>query len=76
VSGHSWVKFLRVEMNAGDHIAPHEHRRHTVLYYPQAADPVIVTPGAGCLVYLSPGTTHEVPKVDRPRVSFAMLVDE
>ena len=75
VKGDSWVKFLRVEMQAGDHIAAHEHRRHTVLYYPQAADPIIVTPGAGCIVYLSPGTTHEVLTVDRPRISYAMLVN-
>ena len=76
VEGHSWSKFLRVELGPGDTIPAHEHRRHTVLYYPQAADPVIVTPGAGSLVYLSPGTTHAVPLVDRPRVSYAMLVDE
>lgn len=76
ITGDSWSKFMRVELKAGDTIPAHEHRRHTVLYYPQAADPIIVTPGAGSLVYLSPGTTHAVPNVDRQRISFAMLVDE
>ena len=76
VKGDSWDKFIRVELDPGDHIAPHEHREHTVLYYPMSADPIIVTPGAGSLVYLSPGTTHEVPDVSRPRVSFALLVYE
>ncbi len=75
LSGNDWTKFMRVELIRGDTIPPHEHRRHTVLYYPQAADPIIVTPCAGALVYLSPGTTHAVPVVDRPRVSYAMLID-
>ena len=75
IKGDSWAKFIRVELGPGDTIPAHAHKRHLVMYYPQQADPIIITPSAGSLLYLSPGTLHAVPVVDRDRLSYAMLVE-
>lgn len=66
-------KFIRVDMTPGDVIKQHKHRHHAVLYYPQPADPIIIHPLAGTLLYMPPDTLHEVPPVAKVRQSFAML---
>ena len=61
--GHSWDKFLTVYLRPGEDIPAHQHKRHTMLWYPD-----------GSLTYLLPGITHEVPRVTVERLSVAMLV--
>ena len=75
-TGTDWHKFMAVELEPGGVIKPHKHAHHTVLYYPEEAEPVIVTPQPGTLLYLPPGTLHQVPRVQRRRVSYAMLMDK
>ena len=72
--GNDFDKFLRVEMQPGDNISEHAHKRHTVLYYPQRAEAVIIKPEAGTMLYLAPGTLHEVPTTRNARTSIAMIV--
>jgi len=67
-------KFMTVRMQPTNRISAHKHVYHTVLYYPELAEPVMVTPQPGTMLYLPPGTTHEVPPVKRERISIAMLV--
>lgn len=79
-TGHQWDKYLTVYLKPGQDIPAHEHKRHAVLWYPQATAVVIegesIQVGAFSLVYLKPGTTHEVPRVTVERLSVAMLVSE
>jgi len=67
-------KFMQVDLSPGQNIKAHKHAHHAVLYYPDNADPVIVTPEAGTMIYMPPGTVHEVPAVLTARTSIAMLV--
>ncbi len=76
VPGRDWYKFMEVTLKKGERIGPHKHVYHTVLYYPEAACPVIVTPEPGTILYLPPGTQHEVPAVKKPRISIAMLIEK
>lgn len=76
LEGHNHYKFMTVRMLAGDRISKHKHAYHTVLYYPEHAGPVIVTPTPGTLLYLPPGTLHEVPVTKRERLSIAMLISD
>jgi uncharacterized RmlC-like cupin family protein len=69
-------KFMTVAMNAGDCIKAHRHAHHLVMYYPVDAGPIIVTPTAGTMLYLPPGTLHEVPVVKKDRLSVAMLFNK
>lgn len=69
-------KFMTVGMNKGDRIGPHAHAHHLVLYYPVQAGPIILTPEAGTMLYLPPGTQHEVPVVKKDRLSVAMLFNK
>ena len=66
-------KFMTVTLEPGANIKPHKHKHHAVLYYPELAEPVIITPQPGTMLYLPPGTVHHVPRVQRRRVSIAML---
>ena len=74
--GEHWFQFMAVEMQPGENIKAHAHRQHLVLYYPEAAGPVIVTPEPGTMLYLPIGTRHEVPPVKSARLSIAMLIEE
>ena len=74
LDGIDWYKFMTVRMLAGANIKAHKHQHHAVLYYPELAEPVIITPQPGTMLYLPPGTVHEVPPVKRERVSIAMLM--
>jgi hypothetical protein len=57
-------KFLSVLLRPGQEIAPHKHRRHAMLWYPD-----------GAIRYIAPGTVHGVLRVTVQRLSVAMLVD-
>ena len=78
VSGQQWDKFLTVYLKPGADIPAHQHKRHAVLYYPEATKVVIgsepVDLGRGEMLYLPPGTLHSVPRVTAKRLSVAMLV--
>ena len=63
LAGTSWDKYLTVYLKPGQDIPAHEHRRHTMLWYP-----------SGELTYLVPGITHSVPRVTVERLSVAMLI--
>lgn len=76
VPGDAWFQFMEVTMQPGENIKAHQHRQHLVLYYPEAAGPVIVTPEPGTMLYLPIGTRHEVPPVKSARRSIAMLIEE
>lgn len=75
-NGDDWDKFIAVLLQPGENVKPHKHVYHTVLYYPESCDPVVFTPTSGAMVYLPPGTEHEVPPVENARISVAMLVKE
>ena len=62
VNGIDYEKLMIVTMNKGDSIDNHQHAEHTVLFFPENADPVVVTPTAGMMIWLPPGTLHEYPK--------------
>ena len=66
-------KFMIVNLDPGGVIKAHKHKHHAVLYYPEVAEPVIITPQPGTMLYLPPGTIHQVPRVSRQRISIAML---
>ncbi len=74
-SGQDWYKFMVVNLEPGKNIKQHKHKHHLVMYYPKPADPIIIHPMAGTMLYLPPGTLHEVPPVSRGRISIAMLMD-
>ncbi len=74
IPGDEWDKYIAVLLSPGEKITTHAHKRHTMLYYPEDCDPVLITPKAGTMVYLPCDTFHEVPKVQRARLSMAMLV--
>ncbi len=63
LTGTSWDKYLTVYLRPGQDIPAHEHRRHTMLWYPD-----------GSLTYLVPGITHSVDRVTVERLSVAMLI--
>ena len=80
VEGDSWDKFMTVLLQPGDQIKLHSHKRHTLLFYPEVCEPLLVGstclfPGAGTVIYIAPGVEHGVPFIKkRPRLSIAMLV--
>ena len=82
VPGNKWDKFMTVLLQTGQQIPHHHHKRHTILFYPEDADPAIINgnlihPQAGEIIYLEPGIPHSVPVVRvGPRLSVAMLVSE
>jgi len=75
VHGEGWYKFMEVTLKAGENIKAHKHKHHLVMYYPEEAEPIIITPEPGTMLYLPPGTLHEVRPTQRPRLSIAMLID-
>lgn len=76
LDGIDWFKFMTVRLLAGEIIKAHKHNHHLVLYYPEPAEPLLITPQPGTMLYLPPGTTHEVPPIQRERLSIAMLIDK
>jgi hypothetical protein len=76
VPGDAWWKYMSVEVDPGGYIKSHKHRQHLVMYYPDEAEPIIVTPQPGTMLYLPVGTYHEVPPVKRLRFSRAMLIED
>ena len=72
--GSDYDKFMTVTLEPGECVPIHHHQRHTILYYPGYAEPVIITPRMGTIIYLPPLTDHEVPAVTQQRHSVAMLV--
>lgn len=72
--GGNCKKMLLVQLGPGERIGRHRHKEHTVLYYPSDAAEIVIKPAAGMMIYLPPGTVHQVPKVDKDRLSVAMLV--
>ena len=81
VLGDDWDNFLTV-WNAVDASLPdHSHKEHTMLFYPEACDPVLIEgslfhPDAGDILHLVPGTHHSVPPAIRDRLSIGMLVSD
>jgi hypothetical protein len=82
VEGWEWEKLLTVLLEpAGrrQHIAAHFHKRHLMMWYPQAASIWIDKDERKCeageMLYVPPGTLHSVPRVTIERLSVAMLVD-
>ena len=69
-------KFMIVELAPGGVIKPHKHAHHLVMYYPEEAEPIHITPQPGTMLYLPPGTIHQVPRVQKRRISIAMLFDK
>ena len=80
VPGTVWDKYLTVFLKPGQHIAAHSHKRHAVLWYPEATEILVkgieLSVLAGEMIYLPPHTLHEVPRVTVERLSVAMLVSE
>lgn len=81
VDGRIWDKFMTVLVKPGAEIAEHKHKRHAILFYPEACEPVIigedtVWPTHGTIIYIPPNTDHTVPRVLRQRLSVAMLVSD
>ena len=81
VPGAGWDKFMTVLLEPGERIDEHAHKRHTVLFYPRACEPLEIagkpfTPDAGQVIHLPPNVPHAVPKVSRARLSVAMLVPD
>ena len=83
--GTHWDKFLTVYLKPGQHIAAHFHKRHAVLWYPEATSVITeqlpterkpIELAAGEMIYLPPFMLHEVPRVTVERLSVAMLVSE
>ena len=74
IPGEEWDKYIAVLLSPGEKITTHAHKRHTVLFYPEDADPVTITPKAGTVLYLPVDTFHSVAPVERARLSVAMLV--
>ena len=78
VEGWSWDKYLTVYLKPGQDIPAHEHKRHAVLWYPEATTVIVDSKEqhvlAGEMLYMKPGTTHSVPRVTVERLSVAMLV--
>lgn len=75
VEGIDFKNLIMVELEPGERIGRHKHAYHTVLHYPADAAPITIEPTAGMIIYLPPGTQHEVPRVSKNRVSVAMLVE-
>ena len=73
--GTTYSKYMSVTLAPGRGIEEHKHKQYTVLYYPAACEPVIVTPTAGLILCLPPDTLHQVLPVKTERKSVAMLVD-
>ena len=70
------VKFMTVKLEPGERIDAHQHKRHAVLFYPESTNAhIIIKPKAGTMLYLPPGTVHTVPRVERHRLSIAMLIE-
>ena len=69
-------KFMSVRMKPGENIKAHKHAHPAVLFYPEIAEPVIITPQPGTMLFLPIGTVHEVPPVKRHRKSIAMLMEK
>ena len=81
VPGEEWDKLLTVWLEPGEEVKEHCHKRHTILYYPEAASQLVMVeltlyPGADTLIHLFPGVDHYVPPVTRRRLSVAMLVSD
>ena len=73
--GYDFKNLIMVHLKPGENVRAHEHADHTALYYPADSDPITITPTAGMIIYLPPGTPHVVPPVKSERVSVAMLVE-
>ncbi len=74
--GTTYQKMILVDLEPGESVPMHAHAEHTVLYYPYSSlDPIVVWPQAGMMVYLPPGTEHEVEPVREQRKSIAMIVE-
>lgn len=76
LDGIAFDKMMMVNLDSGEAVGVHAHKRHAVLFYPEAAEKVCITPEPGTMIYLPPGTSHYVPKVKAPRFSLAMLIGE
>jgi len=81
VSGKEWSKFMTVLLKPGEGVPRHQHKRHTILYYPEACTPVFVAgyqvqPYRGMILYIHPEVEHRVEPVAESRLSVAMLVDD
>ena len=82
VPGQDWDKFMTVLLPPGKGIAKHQHKRHTILYYPRSCYGLVVEGRkwrlqAGSMHYLPPGTNHAVFAATIPgveRLSVAMLI--
>lgn len=72
--GFEFERLLLVNLKKGERVGKHQHKEHTVLFYPADSAAVIVNPIAGMVIYLPPGTPHCVPTVDNDRLSVAGLV--
>jgi hypothetical protein len=81
IPGGGWDKLMSVTLQPGKGIPSHQHKRHTILFYPEDCDPVVLDgktthPKAGDILYMKPGLVHHVPPATKPRLSIAMQVSE
>ena len=77
--GDTWDTLTIVIMKPGASVDLHQHDRHTIIYYPEACDPIVVAGkqidlAAGHILYIPPNTPHEVPAVKRTRLCVGMLI--
>jgi len=75
IPGDDYKRMVLVDLKPGERVGRHQHKQHTVLYYPKDAGPVIVTPVEGMIIYLPAETPHHVPPGTEPRLSVAMLIE-
>lgn len=77
VPGADWAKLMMVNIAKGEGVEVHAHKRHAVLFYPEAAEKLVITPEPGTMIYLPPGTSHYVPRIKgSDRFSMAMLIED
>ena len=83
VPGTSWDRLITVilPIKGRPTVPPHAHKRHLILYYPEACASVVIDgdeifPLSGMMIYAPPLTEHSVPAVKTPRLSVAMLVSD
>ena len=75
ITGNEYRALILVELKPGETLKDHNHKHHTIVCYPVDASPITIHPKAGMLLYMPPGTEHDVPASDSARVSIAMVID-
>ncbi len=74
-AGTDVYKFMTVYMGPGEAISVHKHAYDLVMFYPEKAEPITLTPEPGTMLYMPAGTAHAVGAVKKQRLSIAMLIE-